>query len=1557
MAQINDTQMKTKFENGDIPTQSDFYDFIDSKVNNTIENNIKVNLPGNPSIITVDGNIIINNGAAIKDKNGNVLVNDTGTIAGMSDKEDKSNKENTTLDTSITKYPTNRLVKQEIDISRIASNISTNTTGVDVQEALDSKENLLNKENTTLDTSITKYPTNRLVKQEIDISRIASNISTSQTGLTVQDHINNAVVTLPQLQDVTLTSPANGESLVYDENISQWKNGIGVVEGQTEIEINGVRKSLLWKTFTGNTGTGGSVYVAHGLTRANILTVTAKINYTTAIDYYFQQDAGQFYTRTDDTNVAIEAIDSMYNNSPYIITISYYADYVPAIKGGVVGLGSDAVGFIKEIGGENVPEGYLLCDGKTIARDVGDIIYPDGSGSSAPDYYGAEYSTLYTKLSEAGNRWGTPIPTGDVPVWGTHKIKLPNLVGGVFVIKYVEPRLVTVLTNPVSITKTSSYIILDTDLENVYYFETGINNLTCTLPTASDNTDREILVMKSDGGAGKISVIDEVAIFNYDVELQDYGVKVKSNGTKWVIIERINAIVPDSQNIFRETIIDGGFSQWSLRRDQYIREAQYNFRYPDMFISTSTPHYLSASSRIIPIKSDDIPYTWIPSYGSVYGVNDSNNFYLENAIITSSYYDPQVSRQGKFEYITSDQDSDVADYAYTGVSWTKSGTTITLDSGTIKQVIPGTYINVYWISTSHAEFPHGLYKIETVQTFTKFTITVPLGTGTGSGTCDFRISNKPKKASDIFYSYAVHPLFSGRSEDKPSDLFDSSLRLVNVDSLKGDTYIGQVIEGDTGKFFKGNKRVSLSAYIKTDGIIPANTIKYKFRSGIEDRKFYQKAGALSYNSAQATPTTGHITGSSAILFNGNGSVGGMEQYFGCAYIQQDAVINDFTATVWIYADSTQTTGGGMFVNYMSDSDNTGWFWEYNKASNIIRFYHWATGANVSIGAPEGWYPDTWNHVSIVKSSSEGMKIYLNGILKTTNSTANAKSDFGQSSYNSMVIGASLPNGSYRFKGYLEDLRLYNRPLTDSEILEIYNDTLTDSLNNNQSFHNTSCFHWFKLNETTGTNLLDSASPLLGRNIPIPDELNKNRFEHKCNPDYTINPAYHDRVAHGIVNNTPSQNPSFVAGRLTGYNCAEFTSANVTHLDTILPSAQIWHGTWTKPFTFSFWFKPKTLSLGHEHAILSDYQSQNEHIQLGIDVANKLYFYIRNVNGNWMHVTSTNALTTTDWVHLTIVYPGFADARRFQMYYNGIKQPLTINANGAANSNIVTSSSYSYYIGCHRTGGGTSDCYLEDLRLYEYELTGEDVAELYSTTLTTPYAVNQSFNKLPIHQWKFDEPNGSTIAYDSTPKWVADYNDNIVEGTFTHEIINDWVKITAENILLPDSLHWEQGFEVNIIIPQYSIDNPTGITLNDVWFSGVHMNEGTIDRGVLPEDINTTKKKVERFYKKYFMTPYEYETTGNQTIVAIGGVKSDWWAHGNLPLSMLKYPTLTHDGMTGAIPGATSFSRIGSTYMNLLWSKDRVFVQWYGNWGNYIAWEAWLSCYDYWGWAEIDGRII
>jgi hypothetical protein len=102
--------------------------------------------------------------------------------------------------------------------------------------------------------------------------------------------------------------------------------------------------------------------------------------------------------------------------------------------------------------------------------------------------------------------------------------------------------------------KSGDYTITDTDGIETILMTTGASNRTVDLPTAADNTDRELTLLKVDSGAGYLIIDGEggetidfagVAQTTITVELQDKGIRIKCNGTSWQILDVIGAEIDD----------------------------------------------------------------------------------------------------------------------------------------------------------------------------------------------------------------------------------------------------------------------------------------------------------------------------------------------------------------------------------------------------------------------------------------------------------------------------------------------------------------------------------------------------------------------------------------------------------------------------------------------------------------------------------------------------------------------------------------------------------------------------------------------------------------------------------------------------------------------------------------------------------------------------------------------------------------------------------------------------------------------------------------------------
>ncbi|GJL86179.1 MAG: hypothetical protein DHS20C02_19540 [Micavibrio sp.] len=104
----------------------------------------------------------------------------------------------------------------------------------------------------------------------------------------------------------------------------------------------------------------------------------------------------------------------------------------------------------------------------------------------------------------------------------------------------------------------------------------------------------------------------------------------------------------------------------------------------------------------------------------------------------------------------------------------------------------------------------------------------------------------------------------------------------------------------------------------------------------------------------------------------------------------------------------------------------------------------------------------WSHVFVVvdRGTRDTMYTYFNGAQVGSHGFPGG---FGSLSNSTSANIGATGSGSYPFLEQIDDMRIYNRALSDAEVEDIYNTGITDGL-----------VGWWKLDETTGATMLDSS---------------------------------------------------------------------------------------------------------------------------------------------------------------------------------------------------------------------------------------------------------------------------------------------------------------------------------------------------------------------------------------------------------------------------------------------------------------------------------------------------
>lgn len=143
---------------------------------------------------------------------------------------------------------------------------------------------------------------------------------------------------------------------------------------------------------------------------------------------------------------------------------------------------------------------------------------------------------------------------------------------------------------------------------------------------------------------------------------------------------------------------------------------------------------------------------------------------------------------------------------------------------------------------------------------------------------------------------------------------------------------------------------------------------------------------------------------------------------------------DFSIDFNFLISSPYVHSGG-FYDYGINTYSYGvWFWNANGFLQLQFNF-----GNASIGTTDGAIAyDTWKHVTAVKTG-DLLKIYIDGQLNATGNCGttvpNYTSTVGR--FGSMYFSSISPPQYNGCNGSLDELRIYNRALTDNEILSLY----------------------------------------------------------------------------------------------------------------------------------------------------------------------------------------------------------------------------------------------------------------------------------------------------------------------------------------------------------------------------------------------------------------------------------------------------------------------------------------------------------------------------------------
>ncbi len=135
---------------------------------------------------------------------------------------------------------------------------------------------------------------------------------------------------------------------------------------------------------------------------------------------------------------------------------------------------------------------------------------------------------------------------------------------------------------------------------------------------------------------------------------------------------------------------------------------------------------------------------------------------------------------------------------------------------------------------------------------------------------------------------------------------------------------------------------------------------------------------------------------------------------------------------WIKPNSTGENSFGRIIDKSSDTSGTGGY-GFQMDSGSYQFYGEIAGSTC-ISNPNAITMSTWNHV-VWTFDGTNWKLYSNGILNKTCVNANLPPNTSLG----VTIGNRQGATDRTFDGLIDDVRIYNYPLTDAQVKSVMND--------------------------------------------------------------------------------------------------------------------------------------------------------------------------------------------------------------------------------------------------------------------------------------------------------------------------------------------------------------------------------------------------------------------------------------------------------------------------------------------------------------------------------------
>ena len=277
-------------------------------------------------------------------------------------------------------------------------------------------------------------------------------------------------------------------------------------------------------------------------------------------------------------------------------------------------------------------------------------------------------------------------------------------------------------------------------------------------------------------------------------------------------------------------------------------------------------------------------------------------------------------------------------------------------------------------------------------------------------TCTIRSTSCSAGEQPIFSTYQRNNTHAGNYSQYPNNIYCCSDPFLTSTSFKKACGIGEFS--------------FLAFYNYTNSHVET------FNNSVLELRFEENSGSLAFDSS-GNGNHGDIYGATWTdgKFGKALSFDGVDDYVSVPYSANLYVPNEVTLTAWIYPRNPS----GSWQTIIAHSPTAGQYnyWLYLEANALKLSVYSDTYPDLIVtnAIPTA---NTWYYIVVTAIKGSTVKVYVNGVLV---GTGTAKTDFWTGGY--LTIGDLRPGRGIFFNGTIDEVRIYNRALSEEEIKSSY----------------------------------------------------------------------------------------------------------------------------------------------------------------------------------------------------------------------------------------------------------------------------------------------------------------------------------------------------------------------------------------------------------------------------------------------------------------------------------------------------------------------------------------